>query len=59
MQTDNTLGIGNPKFIAQEKSALKATSFVAKELEFLTARKLIAFNGALMTLDSNDRSILV
>ena len=58
MQTDDTLGIGNTRFIKREKSALKAAGFVAKKLEFLTTSKPIAFNRALMTLRT-DRSILV
>ena len=59
MQTDDTLEISNSKFIELEQTALKAARFLAKELEFLTAGKPMAFNRALMTLDSNNRSILV
>ena len=59
MQTNDTLGICNSKFIKQEQLALKAAGFLAKKLKFLTARKPMAFNRALMTLDSNNRSILV
>ncbi|KHJ30833.1 hypothetical protein EV44_g3495 [Erysiphe necator] len=59
LQTDNTLFLANQKFADKEENEIKKAKLIAKDRETLTKGNSLKFNGGLIHLHSNPRSITV
>ncbi|RKF57503.1 putative glycosyl transferase [Golovinomyces cichoracearum] len=54
MQTDDTLVLGNNKFINKEASELDKANLLAKPIEKLTTKNPLLFNGCTLTMDKDE-----
>jgi hypothetical protein len=53
IQTDNTLGLLDSRFITLEQDELNKAGFTAKPKETLTTTESLQFNGCILTLNDN------
>jgi hypothetical protein len=58
MQTDNTLGLLNSRFITLEQDELDKAGFTAKLKKTLTTTESLQFNGCILALDNNSTMTL-
>jgi hypothetical protein len=58
MQTDDTLGLLDSRFITLEQKELDKAGFIAKPKETLTTTKSLQFNGCILALDDNSTMTL-
>jgi hypothetical protein len=54
IQTDDTLGLSDSRFITLEQDKLDKAGFTAKPKETLTITESLQFNGCILTLDNNN-----
>jgi hypothetical protein len=57
MQTDDTLILGEPDFLAKEDVELKAAKLLAKDTETLSTRNSLMFNGCIITQEKHSLAI--
>jgi hypothetical protein len=53
IQTDNTLGLSDSRFITLEQDKLNKAGFTAKPKETLTTTESLQFNGCILAFDNN------
>jgi hypothetical protein len=53
MQTDDTLGLSNSRFITLKQDKLNKAGFTAKPKKTLTTTESLQFNGCILTLNNN------
>jgi hypothetical protein len=54
MQTDDTLGLLDSRFITLEQDKLDKAGFITKSKKTLTTTELLQFNGCILALDNNN-----
>jgi hypothetical protein len=54
MQTNNTLGLLDSRFITLEQDKLNKAGFITKPKETLTTTESLQFNGCILTLNNNN-----